>query len=61
MELVGGPLVGQLLDVTGLSAEEQSDGALLIAPGSVYGPGGRADYEPRPGYPDRWGWSGDGP
>ncbi|WP_326621964.1 hypothetical protein OHA57_40035 (plasmid) [Streptomyces anulatus] len=57
MELVGGPLDGQLLDVTGLSTglstAEQADGALLIAPGSVYGPGGRADYEPRPGCPDR--------
>jgi hypothetical protein len=30
VELVGGPLDGQLLDVTGLTDEECADGALLI-------------------------------
>ncbi|WP_097868534.1 hypothetical protein [Streptomyces sp. rh34] len=61
VELVGGPLDGQLLDVTALTAEERADGALLIAPRSAYGPGGRADYEPRPGCTTRWDWSGDVP
>lgn len=27
----------------------------------LYGPGGRSDYEPRPGDPDRWDWQGDTP
>ncbi|WP_331728738.1 hypothetical protein [Streptomyces anulatus] len=49
VELVGGPLDGQLLDVTALT------------PRSAYGPGGRADYEPRPGCATRWDWSGDVP
>ncbi|MFD5211587.1 hypothetical protein ACFWNF_32215 [Streptomyces anulatus] len=61
VELVGGPLDGQLLDVTALTPDERADGALLIAPRSAYGPGGRADYEPHPGCPDRWDWSGDVP
>ncbi|MFF1271008.1 hypothetical protein ACFVZE_34820 [Streptomyces anulatus] len=61
VELVGGPLDGQLLDVTALTTDERADGALLIAPRSAYGPGGRADYEPRPGNTGRWDWSGDVP
>ncbi|MGW6291011.1 hypothetical protein [Streptomyces sp. NPDC055107] len=59
VELVGGPLDGQLLDVTGYTSEERADGALLMSNHGVYGPGGRSDYEPRPGDPDRWDWSGD--
>ncbi|MFJ8763068.1 hypothetical protein [Streptomyces cyaneofuscatus] len=62
MELVGGPLDGQLLDVTALALEERTTGALLIAPRSAYGPGGRADYEPSAGGdPGRWNWIGDVP
>ncbi|MFE9912906.1 hypothetical protein [Streptomyces clavifer] len=61
VELVGGPLDGQLLDVTALAPEEQTTGALLITPRSAYGPGGRADYEPSPGDPGRWNWIGDVP
>ncbi|MFJ1804365.1 hypothetical protein [Streptomyces sp. NPDC088180] len=30
-------------------------------PRSAFGPDGRADYEPRPGDTDGWGWSGDAP
>lgn len=61
-ELVGGPLDGQLLDVTGYTPEERvSGGALLISDHGVYGPGGRSDYEPRPGGPAQWGWQGDTP
>lgn len=62
MHLVGGPLGGQLLDVTGYNAEERTEGgALLMSNHGAYGPGGRSDYEPRPGDPDRWDWAGDTP
>lgn len=60
-ELVAGPLDGLLLDVTGWSEEQLRGGALLITEIGAYGPGGRADYNPRPGDPDRWDWSGDVP
>ncbi|PVC81989.1 hypothetical protein [Streptomyces sp. CS014] len=59
VELVGGPLDGQLLDVTGLTPDERADGALLISPHSAYGPGSRSDYEPRDDDPGRWDWPGD--
>ncbi|MFE7503682.1 hypothetical protein ACFU5Z_31115 [Streptomyces sp. NPDC057521] len=51
-ELVGGPLDGQLLDVTGWSENMLTTGAYLITPLSPYGPGGRADYAPAPGAPE---------
>ncbi|MEU6016778.1 hypothetical protein ABZ826_22800 [Streptomyces sp. NPDC047515] len=59
VELVGGPLDGLLLDVTGWTAEERATGAMLITEIGAYGPGGRAEYGPRPGTPDRWDWLGD--
>ncbi|MGV0101004.1 hypothetical protein [Streptomyces californicus] len=62
VQLVGGPLDGQLLDVTGYTPAERTDpegGALLMSDHGVYGPGGRSDYTPRPGDPDRWDWQGD--
>ncbi|MFJ1796846.1 hypothetical protein [Kitasatospora griseola] len=58
-ELVGGPLDGQLVDVTGWDADMLECGAALITPLGHYGGGGRAHYEPRPGDPDRWDWEGD--
>ncbi|MFD5935516.1 hypothetical protein [Streptomyces sp. NPDC060333] len=61
-ELLGGPLDGQVLDVTGWTAEEVASGALLITPLGVYGPGGRAAYVPvgqAPAGP--WVWAGDAP
>ncbi|MFF3787999.1 hypothetical protein [Streptomyces sp. NPDC001933] len=61
MELVGGALDGQLLDVTGWTTEQRSGGALLITEVGMYGAGGRADYEQRPDDPDRWDWHGDVP
>ncbi|MFI5987396.1 hypothetical protein ACIBEA_41835 [Streptomyces sp. NPDC051555] len=62
VELMGGPLDGQLLDVTGWTSEERAVGALLIAPRGAYGPGGRADYAPAPGDADhRFHWEGDTP
>ena len=64
-ELVGGPLDGQLVDVTGWGPAERGEGAALIAdaPAGMYGPGGRAWYGPRPDgqTPDRWYWEGDTP
>ncbi|HWU12010.1 MAG TPA: hypothetical protein VN520_37650 [Streptomyces sp.] len=60
VELDGGPLEGQLLDVTGLTAEERTIGAFLITPHSAYGPGGRASYAPAFSNPEgRWVWEGD--
>ncbi|MFB7957129.1 hypothetical protein [Streptomyces sp. NPDC056045] len=61
VELVGGVLDGQVLDVTGWSEDERAGGALLIAEVGLYGPGGRADYVQRPGDPARWDWNGDVP
>ncbi|MCX4679376.1 hypothetical protein OG413_29500 [Streptomyces sp. NBC_01433] len=58
-ELVGGPLDGLLLDVTGWSAAALREGAGLITEIGAYGPGGRAEYGPRPSDPDRWDWRGD--
>ncbi|MFJ1751197.1 hypothetical protein ACIOJD_33955 [Streptomyces sp. NPDC088116] len=60
-ELVAGPLDGLLLDVTGWSEEQLGGGALLITEIGAYGPGGRADYNPRPGDQARWEWAGDVP
>lgn len=60
VELVGGPLDGLLLDVTGWSAEEQETGATLITEIGAYGPDRRAEYEPRLGVSDRWDWPGAG-
>ena len=62
VELLGGPLDGQLVDVTGLSPAERAEGGALIAdgPAGIYGPGGRAWYGPRSdGGMDRWYWEGD--
>ncbi|MGW6971516.1 hypothetical protein [Streptomyces sp. NPDC054952] len=61
-ELLGGPLDGQLLDVTDWMPEEIFTGALLITPLGMYGPGGRADYGPREDDPlGPWVWGGDTP
>ncbi|MGW2672348.1 hypothetical protein ACWC5F_30390 [Streptomyces sp. NPDC001272] len=64
VELVGGPLDGQLLDVTGWSPLELADGALLMSELGAFGPGGRCAYEPTEAdgvYPSRFGWRGDVP
>jgi hypothetical protein len=60
-ELVGGPLDGLLLDITGWRSEEIDDGVSLLTELGQFGPGGRALYDPRPGDPARWDWSGDSP
>ncbi|GLW03414.1 hypothetical protein ACIP46_27195 [Streptomyces lavendulae] len=62
VRLAGGPLDGQLLDVTSLSLREWAEGVLLITDRGLYGPGGRALYSPSeadPGGPFRW--EGDTP
>ncbi|MFD3532804.1 hypothetical protein [Streptomyces sp. NPDC058664] len=59
-ELVGGPLDGLLLDVTGWTAGERAAGAVLETELGRYA-AGRSLYEPRPGDPRRFDWSGDAP
>ncbi|MFK8851676.1 hypothetical protein [Streptomyces sp. Ac-502] len=60
-ELVGGPLDGLLLDITGWTTEEITTGAALMTELGQFGAGGRALYEPRPGDTGRWDWDGDVP
>ncbi|MFD5560703.1 hypothetical protein [Kitasatospora griseola] len=60
-ELVGGPLDGLLLDVTGWTGDELGCGAALVTELGHYGGGGRTHYEPRPADPLRWDWAGDTP
>ncbi|GLF96888.1 hypothetical protein [Streptomyces yaizuensis] len=58
-ELVGGPLDGLLLDVTGWSAARRGEGAALATEIGRYGPGGRAVYGPTAADPRKWAWRGD--
>ncbi|MFH9672137.1 hypothetical protein ACH4L5_07615 [Streptomyces sp. NPDC017405] len=58
-ELVGGPLDGLLLDITGRTQDEA--GVALSTELGRFGAGGRALYDPRPGDPGRWDWTGDAP
>ncbi len=58
-ELVGGPLDGQLLDITGWSEDQIDGGVALILEVGSYGPGGCALYDPRPADPGRWDWGSD--
>jgi hypothetical protein len=65
--LVGGPLDGGRLEVTGWTTQQRAAGVALICDeGTGYGPGGRACYGPDPAEPDpgaasRWVWEGDTP
>ncbi|MFF8177705.1 hypothetical protein [Streptomyces chartreusis] len=61
VELVGGPLDGLLLDVTGWTQGEIDTGVALQTELGQHGPGGRALYDPRPGDPGRFDWTGDSP
>ncbi|MFJ3926249.1 hypothetical protein [Streptomyces sp. NPDC090022] len=66
--LMGGPLDGLLLDITGLRSEEVDDGAALSTELGRF-PGGRSLYDPHPGgfrapgpgIVCRFYWSGDTP
>lgn len=60
--LLGGPLDGQLLDVTNLPAQERAEGVLLITDRGLFGPGGRALYSPcDPDPASPFIWDGDTP
>ncbi|WP_405558592.1 hypothetical protein [Streptomyces sp. NBC_01171] len=60
-ELIGGPLDGLLLDITGWTPDEADTGVALATELGQFGGGGRAMYDPRPGDPGRWDWTGDAP
>ncbi|MDJ0385599.1 hypothetical protein [Streptomyces sp. G-G2] len=70
-ELVGGPLDGLLLDITGWTADRTDTGVALQTELGQFGAGGRAMYDPRPvdplardprpGVRRRFDWSGDTP
>ncbi|MEK8142097.1 hypothetical protein NKH18_04220 [Streptomyces sp. M10(2022)] len=60
-ELVGGPLDGLLLDVTGWTRAALGEGAALDTEIGAFGPGGRSAYGPREADPDKWDWQGDMP
>ncbi|WP_420077949.1 hypothetical protein ACN6AT_00370 [Streptomyces sp. JL4002] len=60
VELVGGPLDGLLLDITGWTADEIQTGVALMTELGQFR-GGRALHDPRPGERNRWDWSGDTP
>ncbi|MFD3938164.1 hypothetical protein ACFWSF_26465 [Streptomyces sp. NPDC058611] len=62
VDLVGGPLDGQVLDVAGWSGEQLAEGALLITDRGLYGAGGRALYSPIEADPQGpFLWLGDTP
>jgi hypothetical protein len=61
VELVGGPLDGLLLDVTGIPPADRGGGAALVTEIGRFGPGGRACYGPRAGNARLWQWEGDSP
>ncbi|MER6346084.1 hypothetical protein ACWC10_22595 [Streptomyces sp. NPDC001595] len=61
VELVGGPLDGLLLDVTDWTRDDIDTGVALPTELGQFGAGGRTVYNPRPGDPRRFDWSGDVP
>jgi hypothetical protein len=61
VELVGGPLDGLLLDVTGWPAERLAVGAALGTELGKFGAGGRAVYGPVAADRKRWAWQADSP
>jgi hypothetical protein len=71
-QLVGGPLDGLLLDITGITDIADGTDARAAPSGTRggvalpteigrFGPGGRAQYAPRPDDPRRFDWHGDLP
>ncbi|MFE7404061.1 hypothetical protein [Streptomyces sp. NPDC057557] len=60
-ELVDGPLDGLLLDITGWTADGIQTGVSLMTELGQFGADGRALYDPRPGDPARFDWTGDTP
>ena len=61
VELVGGPLDGLLLDIERWRQGEIGAGVSLRTDLGRFGVGGRALYDPRPGEPQRFDWTGDSP
>ncbi|MFE9701521.1 hypothetical protein [Streptomyces sp. NPDC006270] len=62
VDLVGGALDGQLLDVTGWSGEQLAQGAFRIMDRGLYGADGWALHGPIEADPERpFGWIGDTP
>ncbi|MFD8147386.1 hypothetical protein [Streptomyces sp. NPDC059708] len=64
VELLGGPLDGMLLDVTGWEPQEIVDGAMLMSDHGQFGPASRSEYEPAEGHlggVGRFVWRGDVP
>ncbi|MDX3067873.1 hypothetical protein PV518_37910 [Streptomyces sp. ND04-05B] len=64
--LVGGPLDGHQVPVTGWTPQQRATGVAHLTDHGAYGPGGRAVYGPAPddvdpGSTDRWVWEGDCP
>ncbi|MFD9142737.1 hypothetical protein ACFVY7_18330 [[Kitasatospora] papulosa] len=61
VQLLVGPLDGQLLNITGLTPEQRDIGVHLIAPHSTYGGSGRSLYAPaeRLRRDGAWVWRGD--
>ncbi|MGW2777193.1 hypothetical protein ACWC4C_32600 [Streptomyces olivaceoviridis] len=60
-ELVGGPLDGMLLDITGWTHDEVGAGVALAAELGQLGVGSRVRYTPRPGEPAWFDWAGYSP
>nr|WP_311737182.1 hypothetical protein [Streptomyces sp. EAS-AB2608] len=54
-------LVGGLLDGPGWTQDEVDTSVALPTELGRFGVGGRAMYDPRPGDPGRWNWTGDTP
>ncbi|OIJ99331.1 hypothetical protein BIV25_09930 [Streptomyces sp. MUSC 14] len=61
VELVGGPLDGLLLDITGRTPDDPGASVALATELGRFGAGGRAVYAPRPGDRRRFDWVGDAP
>jgi hypothetical protein len=60
VELTGGPLDGDVLDLSALTPAERGEGVALPAPGAT-DPGGRSLYGPDPHNAARWRYEGDLP
>ncbi|WP_330342844.1 hypothetical protein [Streptomyces sp. NBC_00557] len=58
VELVGGPLDGMLLDITGWTHDEVGAGAALATGRGQHGVGDRVMYAPRRGDAARFDWCG---
>ncbi|MFE3106841.1 hypothetical protein [Kitasatospora indigofera] len=58
-ELMGGPLVGLLVDITNWSAQDLAADATLLTELGADGVGGRSHCRPRPADSLRRDWEGD--